>query len=918
MSYKHKNSKKMAAGIIALSVLMSSPAYAAESTANSSTNPTTPINTTSVTDTSSRFTDVPAQHWALKHITKLAALGIIQGVDKGKFSPDTQVSQQDVIIMAIRMMGLESEALKNKSETILPVSVDSYAKPYVAYAFDKELINVKEESDGTGTSKSSWGSRPATREWVAKLVIRAIDKQDLANLKNADPSIFSDAKDMSSWAVGYINAAVSLKIVNGVDDNNFQPKGNVTRAQMATFLSRADKELTTRSDRVTIGYLMELKDRKLTLLSKEGKGSQYTVATDVVIYNAKDDSRIPASSLKETNEVYVIQEQGNVTYIELTNDAEQMETLEGTLNKVYVDKMLVDITQGGEESLKDLEANVAVTDKDGRGLSLSSIQPGSMIVLKRNLLIPGAKYSKIIVKQVPVSKTAEGSVATIQDQDNTITFLEQSTTQNETYPFAARVAVTLPDGTAGDLSKIRVGDTVKYTVKANEVTAVTITKQADIGATVQGTLMTDTKEDTKTITITKSDGSLGAYYIADNASVSIEGLATAGVLDLEVGDMLQLDLVNNKVVKATVTSRSIVEQSFATIDYYDATKKQLYGTLTDGKGFAYKLTTSTAISSWDIPVELDDFESKFMRTKGTKVDLKVSTDKVLSVKLSTQAVGTVSQVNATANQITIRTNGGQNITFNVVSGATVNIFSKSGSKLSDLQVGDLVVGEMNRDQDVINMVSVKKTAVYKVLRTDTSARELEVQDENGATLKFSIATDERIVNPGKSTHAFTDIAVDDYVKVAYTGITLNSVELLNTVHGKVTNVDSAKGIVTVQDYAGTVQAFSVGKQFTVKQNGTSSAVLGNIKSNDRVEIVNAGDKMIISIAAASKRTVAGYDNVLNRLQMKPNTAGDKTNYNLYAKAYIHQGTTPVAVSSFVENDEVTLYVLDDKIIEIEK
>jgi|GEM_PF-548833 len=919
MSNTYRKSQKMAAGILALSVLMSSPVYAAETSAGASASTST---SSSAADSSSRFTDVSPQHWAIKHITKLAALGIIQGVDKGKFSPDTQVSQQDVIIMAIRMMGLENDALKNKTETILPVSVDSYAKPYVAYAFDEGLISIKEESDGTATgsssSKNSWGSRPASREWVAKLVIRAIGKQDLADVKAADTSIFSDADKMSSWALGYINAAVSLQIVNGVDDNNFDPKGNVTRAQMATFLSRADKELTTRSDRVTIGYLMELKDRKITVQTKDGKSSQYNVASDVVIYNAKDDSRIPSTQLKETNEVYVIQENGNVTYIELTNDAEQMESYEGTLNKVYVNNMLVDITQAGVQDLKELADNVAVTDKDGRGLSLSSIQSGSLVELKRNLLLPGNKYSKIIVKQVPISKTADGSVASIQDDANTVTFLEQSTAQNETFPFATRVLVTMPDGTAGDLSKLHVGDTVNYTVKANEVTEISITKQADIGSTVQGTLMTDPKDDSKTLTITKTDGSLGAYYIADNATVSIDGLSTAGILDLEVGDVLQLDLVNNKIVKATVTSRSIIESSFATIDFYDATKNQLYGTLADGTPFAYKLTTSTAISSWDIPVELDDFESKFMKNKGTKVDLRISKDKLLSVKLSTQAVGTVSQVNTTASQITLRTSGGQNITFDVINGATVNIFSKSGSKLSDLQVGDLVVGELNRDQDVINMVSVKKTAVYKVLRTDTTARELEVKDETGATLKFTISSDERIVNPGKSTHVFNDIAIDEYVKVAYTGITLNSVELLNTVRGKVTAVDTAKGAITLQDFAGSVQVVTVGGQFTVNQNGTSTAALGNIKADDRVEIVNAGDKTIISVAAASKRTVAGYDNVLNRLQMKPNTAGDKTNYNMYAKAYMHQGTTPVAASAFVENDEVTLYILDDKIIEIEK
>lgn len=910
MSNKQKHTKKMAAGLIALSVLVSSPVYAAE-----------PVKTngTAVTNTSSGFTDVSNDHWAIKHITKLAALGIIQGVEKGKFSPDTQVSQQDVVIMAIRMMGLENEALKNKTETILPVAVDSYAKPYIAYAFDKDLIDVKEETDAAGTnSKNAWGSRPATREWVAKLVIRSINKQDLAKQKNADPSIFSDSKDMSSWAVGYINAAVSLNIVNGVDDNNFQPKGNVTRAQMATFLSRADKELTTRSDRVVIGYMMGIKDRKMTILDKQGKTTEFTVTSDTAFYNAKDDSRIPSTQIKDTNEVYVIQSSGTAAYVELTNEAEQMESYEGTLDQIYVSKMMVSVVQGGNKDLKELDQNVTVTDKAGGGLSLGSIPIGSIVELKRNLLIPNAKYSKIIVKQVPISKTAEGAVVSIDKNANTITFMEKTTGQNETFPFGVKLAITLSGGASGDLSKVRTGDVVSYEIKNNEVVGIKVSKQADVSTAVEGAL-TSVSDDKKILTINKADNTLGAYYIADNAIVSIDGLSSAGFFDLEIGDQLKLDMVNDKIVKVNVTSRSIKQLAFAKIVNYDAESKLLTVTDDNGTPYAYKLTESTGISYWDSPMNLSDFADKFVKSKGTKVDLKVSKDKVVSIKYAMNAEGTVTQINPEANQITLRAPGGQNVTFGLMTAIGVDSLAKPGATIKDLKIGDNIVGTLNRDQDLITLIQVKKTAVYKTLISNSTERQLSVKDESGGLLVFQIDNNDKIVNPGKATHSFEDILVDEYIKVAYTGKKLESVEMLNTIRGKVTGVDVGAGTITVQDYYSGVQVLPVGKKFVIKQNGTTSADLNNIVVNDRVEVIkDANDQMIISKATASKRKVASYDSVLNLMQLKPGGSGEKTTYNFYAKAYLHQGTTAVAPGSFAENDDVTIYVLDDKIYEMEK
>ncbi|MCP1307053.1 S-layer homology domain-containing protein [Paenibacillus tyrfis] len=914
-SINSRQARRLAAAVLALSLAFGSPVFAAAAETKSNISTGSSVN-------SQRFTDVGDQHWAIKHVTKLASLGVIEGYEKGEYGPEKSVSQQEVIVMALRFMGLESEVAKSKAGTALPFAVDNFFKPYVAYAIDRGLINIQEETaDGTN-AKTAWGAKEASREWVAKLVIRAIGKQELANQQAQSSSSFTDSKNFSSWAAGYINAAVSLKIVQGFEDNSFKPKDKVTRAQMATFLSRADKEATSRSSRVVTGYVMEMTDRKISVLNANGQTTEYTLSSDTALYSGKDDSRISLSNIKLTNEVYLVQNQGAALYIELTNDQQKMETYEGTLAEIFTDRMMASIQRNGKNELYDLFPTVTVTDKDGRGLSLSSLSPGSIVELKRNTLLKESKISQIVLKQTPVSKTSEGTVLSLNKDSNQVTFLEQGTGQNESFTLTARTVVKLQDGTTADLSKLRVGDAVSYEVKANELQVVSVKKPADFSQSVEGT-MASLSSDKRILTINKAGGSLGAYHIADNAIITIDGLTNPSLFDIESGDQLKMDLVNDKIVKISVTSRSVKQFIYATILSYDANSKVVtISTESDGVG-AYRLTDNTTIRFMGGPIQQSNFQSTFIGSGNDKkrVDLKVSKDKIVQIETTMNVEGTIAQINTSniTNDLTIRTAGGQNLTFKVNFGAPVEMFNKTNGTISDLKVGDAIRLTLTGNQDFVTNLMAKKTGVYKVLVTNSSTNQVTAKDETGSQLTFKVENNDQIINPGKQSHAFSDILIDEYVKASFSGTKLDNLQLLNSVRGKVTNVDVAAGTLTVQDFQGNIQVITVGQQFTIRQNANTSAALNTIKQNDRVEIIrDAKDKAIIQVATATKRTVSSYDTVLNQLLLKPTANNDKTSYNLFAKAYLHKGTQTVAPSTFMENEEVMVYVIDDKIFEIEK
>ena len=171
------------------------------------------------------FSDVPNNHWARKHITKLNLQGIVQGYD-GKFDPAASVSQQDAVLMALRFTGA-AEKVDPDTQVLFPDSfiVSGYAKPYVMQAIYEGLIEEKEEFRlAESEPDKAWGTKPATREWVTKLIIRAIGETASAEAMARDLPAFADASLISDMYVGYVNAAVELGIVKGISADRFAPE----------------------------------------------------------------------------------------------------------------------------------------------------------------------------------------------------------------------------------------------------------------------------------------------------------------------------------------------------------------------------------------------------------------------------------------------------------------------------------------------------------------------------------------------------------------------------------------------------------------------------------------------------------------------------------------------------------------------
>lgn len=249
------------------------------------------------------FDDIEQAAWALKFITEMKVKAVVRGDGDGKFRPNDPVTREEAITMAIRLMGLEEQAKTLDPKTVkLPFEdadeVSAWALGNVAMAVQKGLLSATDDELDP--------RKPASRLWVAVILVKAMGLDAEAAAKNTVQLTFKDAAEIPPEAIGYVAVAVERKLVNGYNDQTFKPNKPVTRAEMATLLGRTDDQLPVTPERETRtkdeveGILLAVNADTLTL---KAKGKEVTVKVAPTAGVFVEDKEATLADLKAGMEV---------------------------------------------------------------------------------------------------------------------------------------------------------------------------------------------------------------------------------------------------------------------------------------------------------------------------------------------------------------------------------------------------------------------------------------------------------------------------------------------------------------------------------------------------------------------------------------------------------------------------------------
>lgn len=826
--YLTKN--KLIIGALALSLITGSGVVA----------PT--ISSAATTALSTPFTDINKGHWAEKHVAKLALQGIITGYPKGDsfvFLPTQSVTQEEAVLMALRFAGLEKKADLN-AIIGFPESfvVSNFFKPYVKLAFSEGLLDQTEEYALAAKDPSkAWGKRPASREWVTKLMILAIGKEADADRLQDSISTFDDANEIDPLYNGYVNAASELELVKGVTDVKFAPKANVNRAQLATLFSRAEALFPVMYEGQSSGVVSKITDNAITVYSDK-KETTYSIDSSTLFYHYKTEVPITLDQLYKYGDVTVISKEGRALYVEIMSEnreSEYTKTITGKLGRVVPEDKKLYVWVGNDPVVVYYDDSVVVVDEAGNPLLLSALK-------------------------------ADSQVSVVQD-----TFRES--------PHAIKIvgAVEAP---------------------------VTSVKGSFYNA------------DKKTITI--SDGTaLISKFFANDVTVEIEGMKVATISDLlKDADQVELTLnATDQVTKVKVTNRNVKQIAGAQIVTYSNDKKLL--TIVDDSGAAPQalfFNDRTKIEYGGSVIPLSSALS--FLTTDRKVIISYTGNTIVSLEFLTKYTGTLVSINTYGNLITVKLNGGTNISL-PYNTAYVDIAGATTSSVSDLKTGDMLTLQLNDKQDKVATISLHKNAQYEVVSFDTATSKLRLKNSTTPAFDLSVSGAEllSILGTKLTLNQFTPGTM---VNASYVGKQATNVQVVAVTYGKVLTV--AENSVTIKDLSGKTVTYSGGQGFDIIKGSAQSSTTNLLTVGDYVEVLQSGtNKTTISIAIPETRVFSGYYSKDSQIQTVQ-TSGTDNRYFFTVTAdtkYTYKGN-PIVVTQLKSGDNIIIYGFKNKAIEIVK
>ena len=159
------------------------------------------------------FTDVAGNAWYASAVNYVVDKGLMNGTGEGKFSPEADTTRGMIVTILARLDG------KNTSGTPWYQAGQRWAMEY-------------EISDGTNMTGA------ITREQLVTMLFRYAVKNGLeAVTLSENLTQFTDASDISAWAVSAMQWAVGQGLIQG-SNGQLRPQANASRAEVATILMR--------------------------------------------------------------------------------------------------------------------------------------------------------------------------------------------------------------------------------------------------------------------------------------------------------------------------------------------------------------------------------------------------------------------------------------------------------------------------------------------------------------------------------------------------------------------------------------------------------------------------------------------------------------------------------------------------------
>ena len=173
------------------------------------------------------FTDVASGEWYYEAVQYVYDNELMNGMSATTFEPNSTTTRGMIVTMLYRLENEPTAA----SAGFTDVAAGQWYTDAVNWAAANNIVN--------GYGDDQFGPTDTiTREQMMAILYRYAQYKGYDVTASADLSAYTDAANISSYAVSAMQWAVGEGLINGITDTTLVPGGSATRAQVAAILMR--------------------------------------------------------------------------------------------------------------------------------------------------------------------------------------------------------------------------------------------------------------------------------------------------------------------------------------------------------------------------------------------------------------------------------------------------------------------------------------------------------------------------------------------------------------------------------------------------------------------------------------------------------------------------------------------------------
>ncbi|MGI6180616.1 MAG: S-layer homology domain-containing protein [Agathobaculum sp.] len=177
------------------------------------------------------FTDVKAGDWFAEEVQYVVDKGLMNGVTKTTFAPSATTTRGMIVTILYRLEGSPKLDNENLGYPYADVNASAYYGDAVYWARLNGIVN--------GYSAEKFGPNDAiTREQMAAILYRYAQYKGYDVSKTAKLDDYKDGAEVSAYATAAMQWANGEGLITGKTATTLVPKGDATRAEVATILMR--------------------------------------------------------------------------------------------------------------------------------------------------------------------------------------------------------------------------------------------------------------------------------------------------------------------------------------------------------------------------------------------------------------------------------------------------------------------------------------------------------------------------------------------------------------------------------------------------------------------------------------------------------------------------------------------------------